>query len=73
VGTFEFALLHALALYDVPAGTALGFAVGTHVFSTVFTVVLGLASMWLLRVRPGELFSIRRRAEANAAAAKPTG
>lgn len=61
VGTFEFSLLRVLSLYGVPADRALAFAVGTHVFSTLFVIVPGLLAMWLMGVRPGEIFSVRRQ------------
>ncbi|MBI2723670.1 MAG: flippase-like domain-containing protein [Chloroflexi bacterium] len=60
VGTFEFALVRVLSVYGVPADHALAFAVGTHVFSTVFNIVLGLLAMWSMGLRPGEVFALRR-------------
>ncbi len=60
VGTFEFALLRVLSIYSVASDRALAFAVGTHVFSTVFTVVLGLGAMWLMGIGPGEIFGFRK-------------
>jgi uncharacterized protein (TIRG00374 family) len=59
VGTYEFALLGALALYSVPAHNALAYSIGTHLFSTLFNIALGLIAMVALRVRPGELFRLR--------------
>jgi uncharacterized membrane protein YbhN (UPF0104 family) len=41
VGTYEFALLRVLDLYDVPSEQALAFAIGTHVFTVVFNIGLG--------------------------------
>ena len=61
VGTFEFALLRVLALYSVPADRALAFAVGTHVFSTVFNIGLGLIAMWLMGIRPNEIFGFHKQ------------
>lgn len=69
VGTFEFALLRVLSLYSVASDRALAFAVGTHLFSTVFTIVLGLGAMWIMGIRPGEIFGFRK--ESDAAAPKP--
>lgn len=61
VGTFEFALLKVLALYSVSSDTALAYAVGTHVFSTVFNIALGLIAMMVMRVGPREVFSFRSK------------
>ncbi len=69
VGTFEFALLRVLSLYGIASDRALAFAVGTHVFSTLFVVVMGLLAMWLMGVRPGEIFGLRHGPAAEPAAA----
>jgi uncharacterized protein (TIRG00374 family) len=58
VGTFEFALLRVLRLYGVPGEEALAFAVGMHVISTAFNIGLGLISMWMMGIRPGELLRL---------------
>jgi uncharacterized protein (TIRG00374 family) len=63
VGTFEFALLKVLALYSVSGDTALAYAVGVHIFSTVFNIGLGLIAMGVMRVSPQEVFSVRSRPE----------
>ena len=41
---------------------ALAYAVGSHVFVTVFNVGLGLAAMALMRIRPRDIFGIHRPA-----------
>jgi uncharacterized membrane protein YbhN (UPF0104 family) len=60
-GTYEVAVLGALALYAVPAHDALAFALGTHLVSTAFNVALGLAAMAAMGVRPAEVFRLRNR------------
>ena len=61
VGTYEFGLLRVLALYSVSPDTALAYAVGTHVFSTVFNIGLGIVAMLAMRIGPGEVLSLRSR------------
>jgi uncharacterized protein (TIRG00374 family) len=63
VGTFELAILHVLQLYGVSGETALAFTVGMHVVSSVFNIGLGLVAMWLMGLRPGELFRLKSTAE----------
>jgi uncharacterized protein (TIRG00374 family) len=63
VGTFEFALLRVLSLYGVASDRALAFAVGTHLFNTLFVIAVGLVAMWRMGVQPGEIFSIRRNTQ----------
>ncbi|MEO8541542.1 MAG: lysylphosphatidylglycerol synthase transmembrane domain-containing protein, partial [bacterium] len=62
VGTFELAIVSALALYGVSSEAALGYAVGTHLFTTLFNIGLGVAAMLTMRMRPGEVFALRRPA-----------
>jgi uncharacterized membrane protein YbhN (UPF0104 family) len=64
VGTFELAIVSTLALYGVSGDLALGYAVGTHLFTTVFNVALGVAAMLSMRMHPREVFALRRRAPA---------
>jgi uncharacterized protein (TIRG00374 family) len=71
VGTYEFALLRVLALYSVSPDTALAYAVGTHAFSTVFNVGLGLIAMLAMRIGPREVFSFRGKPSAPAVATRP--
>jgi uncharacterized protein (TIRG00374 family) len=50
VGTWELGLLGVLTLYSVPNSDGLAYAVGTHVFGTVFNIGLGILAMLALRV-----------------------
>ena len=61
IGTWEFVLVRVMKLYGVPGDTALAYALGTHILGTVFVVVLGIAAMGLMRVRPAEIFSFRNK------------
>jgi uncharacterized protein (TIRG00374 family) len=64
IGTWEVAVVGALALYDVPADEALAYALGSHVFVTLFNVTLGLVAMAAMRLHPGEVFRFRKAPEA---------
>lgn len=59
VGTFELAVVGALSLYGVSSPDALAYAVGTHLFSTLFNLGLGVVAMLFMRMRPGEVFRLR--------------
>lgn len=61
VGTYELALLSALSLYDISAQDALAYAVGSHVFSTLFNIGLGAMAMWVMGLHPREIFSLRTK------------
>ncbi len=61
VGTYELALLSALSLYDISAHDALAYAVGSHLFSTLFNVGLGAVAMWFMGIHPGEIFRFRAK------------
>jgi uncharacterized membrane protein YbhN (UPF0104 family) len=56
IGTYELLLVSVLVVYGVSSTEALGFALGTHVITAVFNVGLGLAAMWAMRLRPGDVF-----------------
>ncbi len=58
IGVWEASLVGVLALYGVPADSALAYAVGSHIFVTVFNVGLGLAAMALMRIRPRDILGI---------------
>lgn len=72
VGTFELAVVSALALYEVPADAALAFAVGTHLFSTLFNIALGVVAMLLMRMRPGDVFRLRHPSPGTNLVAEPS-
>jgi uncharacterized membrane protein YbhN (UPF0104 family) len=61
VGSWEVGIIAALRIYDVPHETALAFAVGIHVFVTVFNIGLGLIAMFALGLRPHDLLSLTSR------------
>jgi uncharacterized protein (TIRG00374 family) len=63
VGTWELALVSALAFHGVSGDQALAFAVGTHVFSSVFVIATGLVAMAVMGIRPVEIFRLRTSAD----------
>jgi uncharacterized protein (TIRG00374 family) len=66
-GTYEVALVGALALYGVSAHDALAYALGTHLLSTGFNIGLGLGAMAFMGVRPGDIVRMRARPITSAA------
>jgi uncharacterized protein (TIRG00374 family) len=62
VGTYEIAIISVLSLYAVSPERALAYAAGTHIFTTVLNVGLGVVAMWAMGVQPHEVFRLRRRA-----------
>src|SRR5262249_31679285 len=64
VGTYELAVVGALALYSVPGHDALAYAVSTHLISTAFNIGLGVLAMLVMGIQPAELYRIRPRSEA---------
>ena len=59
VGTFELAVISALSLYGISGHDAVAYAVGVHVFSTLFNIGLGVIAMLVMGMRPGEVFRLR--------------
>jgi hypothetical protein len=48
----------------VPSETALAFAVGSHIFVSLFNIGLGLISMLLLGVSPHDLLKVKNDGKA---------
>lgn len=60
IGTYEVVLLEVLAREGAPRDAALAFALATRVFASIAITAMGLLAMWLMRVSPGDLFTMRR-------------
>ena len=58
-GTYEIVMLEFLALQGVAREDAFSYALTTHVLSNLWVIVLGLAAMWLMRLRPAEILALR--------------
>jgi len=59
VGSWEVGMLAALHVYGVPSESALAFAVGSHIFVSLFNIGLGLISMLALGVSPHDLLKVK--------------
>ena len=58
IGTYELLVTSVLRLYGANATDALAFAIATHVFSTAYNIALGLIAVWLMRLRPADVFRL---------------
>ena len=59
VGLYEVALQEVIALFGVERSLAAGYAIGTHVFISLWIAATGLLAAWLLNIRFEELFYLR--------------
>lgn len=66
LGTYEVVLLEIMVVWGVAREEAFAYAVATHMLTNLWVVVLGLLALWLMRVRPREVFAIRQPAEEGA-------
>ena len=60
IGTYEVALLALLRSEGVTGGDAFAYAVATRVLISASITVMGLAAMWLMAVRPRDVFTLRK-------------
>ncbi len=65
LGTYEVAMVEVLALQGVAREEALAFAVTGHLLTNAAVAVMGLSAMWVMRLRPREVFALRRAPEAS--------
>jgi len=68
LGTYEVVLLEIMVAWDVAREEALAYATATHIITNLWIIAVGLLGLWLMRLRPREVFAIRRSAEERAAA-----
>ncbi len=61
IGTYELLVTSVLTLYGAGAAPALAYAIGTHVFAAAFNIVLGLAAVSVMRLKPRDIFRIAER------------
>jgi uncharacterized protein (TIRG00374 family) len=71
IGLYEVALQEVVALFGVDRSLATGYAIGTHVFTSLWIAATGLVATWLLHFRFEELFYLRGEEERPAAAGMP--
>lgn len=70
LGTYEIAISELLAAWEVPREQALAYTAATHILTNLWVVALGLGALWAMRIRPGDIFSLRTPATAEAAPAR---
>ena len=59
IGTYEVVLLGLLKQEGVNSGDAFAYAVATRILTSAAITVMGLVAMWLMAVRPRDLFMLR--------------
>ena len=59
LGVYEVALQEVIALFGVDRSLAAGYAIGTHLFMSLWIVATGLLATWLLNIRFEDLFYMR--------------
>jgi uncharacterized protein (TIRG00374 family) len=62
IGTYEVVLLEILVVWGIAREEAFAYAVATHMLTNLWVVVVGLLALWLMRVRPREVFAVRTSA-----------
>jgi len=62
IGTYEVVLVAVLSRQGATSDAAFAYAVATRVFVSLFITTMGLLAMWTMRVRPQDLFALRRPA-----------
>jgi uncharacterized protein (TIRG00374 family) len=60
LGTYEAGVTGVLLLFGAGKGEALAYAVGSHVLSLAFALVVGTAGLLLLRIRPSDIVHLRQ-------------
>ena len=73
LGLYEVALQEVIALFGVERSLAAGYAIGTHLFMSLWIIVTGLLATWLLNIRFEELFYLRDGEKRPGAAGLSTG
>ena len=59
LGVYEVALQEVIALFGVDRSLAAGYAIGAHLFMSLWISVTGLLAAWLLNIRFEDLFYLR--------------
>jgi len=60
IGVYEVALVEVVALFGVDRTLAAGYAIGTHVFISLWIGLTGLMAIWMLNLRFEDVFYLRR-------------
>jgi len=68
IGVYEVALVEVVALFGVDRTLAAGYAIGTHIFISIWIGLTGLMAIWLLNLRFEDVFYLRRNTRQSPAA-----
>ncbi|MGQ9571738.1 MAG: lysylphosphatidylglycerol synthase transmembrane domain-containing protein [Dehalococcoidia bacterium] len=60
IGIYEVAVQEVVALFGVDRALAAGYAIGTHVFISIWIGATGLLAIWRLNLRFEDVFYLRR-------------
>jgi uncharacterized membrane protein YbhN (UPF0104 family) len=71
IGIYEVALQEVVALFGVDRTLAAGYAIGTHVFISIWIGLTGLVAIWMLDLRLEDVFYLRQSARQPSAAIDP--
>ncbi len=64
IGPYELATQEVIVFLGAEPALATGFAIGIHLSFILWITITGLAAMWLMRLRPSEVFYLSKEAEA---------
>ncbi len=71
IGIYEVAVQEVVALFGVDRTLAAGYAIGTHVFISIWIGLTGLVAIWMLNIRLEDIFYFRQSARQPSAAIDP--
>jgi hypothetical protein len=60
IGTYQVVVVEVLGGAGVPRGEAFAYAVAAQALSHFWIIVMGLAALWALRIRPGQALHVER-------------
>jgi hypothetical protein len=60
IGIYEVAVQEVVALFGVDRTLAAGYAIGTHVFISIWIGLTGLVAIWMLNIRFEDVFYLRQ-------------
>ena len=66
IGPYEVATQELLVLLGEERALAAGFAIGIHLSFIIWITITGLVAMWLMRLRPSDIFYVSQLAPAEA-------
>jgi uncharacterized membrane protein YbhN (UPF0104 family) len=72
IGPYEIAITELLKALGVEPGVAAGFAIASHMFNILWVSVAGAISIWALRLRFSDVFSLSSRGEEEPQTLEPT-